>query len=229
MALAAVLLLSVAAGGAGYAFRNVLPIPETWKVVATDWAVVAIDWSDKLRTDFSNLKTMVAGERSTAALTVQPVAAPAAPVAPPADDLSALTVTDPEVMIRPESSIYLWLQDWAAAMRSKDPVAQASYYASTVDRYLDETAVSRDAVFKAKKDAIADRPELWSVKVEHPYVESQGGNTMTVRAVKRILARTESGSMSETRMKVRLKVVRADGTWQIVEEQELGPPGPSAN
>ncbi|MCU1322754.1 MAG: hypothetical protein JWM43_2403 [Acidobacteriaceae bacterium] len=199
-----VMLLALAVGA--YFLRDRLPIPEPWKTKVESWT--------------SEVSSQVAGLRMKIAVEKAPEPAPAAQEAPIE---KVVTVSDPEVMVKAASNIYLWVQDWASALRSKDPVAQASYYADTVNQYLTNTEVTRDFVQEQKKAAIEAREDLWTMRVEHVYVESQNSAGARLRVVRRVMTKDAAGVTSEHAVKIRLKVVRVGDTWKIVEEQETGP------
>jgi hypothetical protein len=138
-----------------------------------------------------------------------------------AADAGPAIVSDPEVMVRPESNIYLWVQDWAAAQRSRDPVAQASYYADTVDQYLTHSGVTQDFVLQDKKAGIEGRAPLWSVTIDHIFVESQSATGARLQLVKHVLAKTQKGKPAVSAAKIQLKLERVEGTWKIVEERQV--------
>ncbi|CAN5688427.1 hypothetical protein BH10ACI4_BH10ACI4_16770 [soil metagenome] len=199
-----VVLLALIVGA--YFLRDMLPIPEPWKSTVAGWV-------SEVSFGAASPRTKVAGEKA-------PV--PAAP-APEAPAEKIVTVTDTEVMVKAESNIYLWVQDWASALRSKDPVAQASYYADMVNQYLTNSQVTREFVQEQKKAAIAAREDLWTMRVEHVYVESQNSAGARLRVVRRVMAKDAANVTTEHAVKVRLKLVRTGDTWKIVEEQETGP------
>ncbi len=205
-----VLILALIA--AGFVLRDALPFPEPWKVMMANWQVQAND-------QIVAIKAKIKGERPV-------VPAPAPVLTPPLEEAKPDTVTDPEVMVRPQTNVYLWLQDWAAAMRSEDPVAQASYYADSVDRYLTDTAVTQAFVEQQKKADIENRQGLWTIKVEHMYVQRQAASEAQVKVVKHRIVQNPDGKVVESLTKTRLRLVRvhagsADATWKIAEEEDL--------
>ena len=191
-------------GGAAYAMRAQLPEP--LKSTATEWSSDVVQEGKKLF-----------------GLEPAPVQAPVVPTEkmPVQEPKSTAIVPAPELAVRPESNVYLWVQDWAAALRSRDPATQATYYADTVSRYLENTAVSNDSVLKALKSDVEERSVVWNMKLEHVFVENQNATSARVRIIKHITDTTPANTAVDQLIKLRLKVIRDGETWKIVEEQVL--------
>jgi hypothetical protein len=115
----------------------------------------------------------------------------------------------------------VWLGEWADAMRTRDPMAQASYYADRVERYMTTRDVSREEVAAKKREGIAGRRGLWTVKMEDVVVERRTASEVDVRLVKHFMEAPVPGEMAETRVRSRLRLRRVDGAWEIVREEDL--------
>ncbi len=59
----------------------------------------------------------------------------------------------------------VWVESWAASMRGRDPVLQASFYADPVERYIDQKNVSNAALLAEKRADMARRHGLWTFKL----------------------------------------------------------------
>ena len=191
-------------GGAAFAMREQLPEP--WKSTVTDWSSGVVQQSKKLLG-----LTPAAAKTPTIQTEKFAVQEPE----------SSAIVPAPQLTVRPESNIYLWVQDWAAALRSRDPSAQASYYADTVAHYLEDTAVSKDSVLRALTSNVKNRGEVWNMKLEHVFIESQNATSARVRIIKHITATNSANTAVDQIIKLRLKLVRDGETWKIMEEQVL--------
>jgi hypothetical protein len=164
----------------------------------------------------------------------QPVATPAAP----SSDAGARTVTkiDAATIGRPPDSSApsapkaaaadpaVWLEGWAAAMRSRDPVAQASFYADPVSQYIDRKNVSRSALVQSKKADIGRRHGDWTFSANNVVVESRTPSEATVQLVKHYVVKTGQSQVSEIFVKTRLHLKSVDGQWKIASEEELRSP-----
>jgi hypothetical protein len=124
---------------------------------------------------------------------------------------SAVNVADPKA----------WLENWATAMRSRDPVVQASFYADPVDRYIDQKNVSNAVLVEEKRADIGRRHDLWSFKLNDVVVESRTASEATVFLVKHYIVGAEPSQASELFVKTRLQLKLIDGQWKIVSEREI--------
>jgi len=106
-------------------------------------------------------------------------------------------------------------------MRTKDANAQASFYANTMDRYLEQRNVGRDAVLRDREATIHMRKGLWTVKMEDLVIERQTGSEAEVRLVKHFIDEPEQSEILESFVPTRLTLKRIDGQWQITSEQDL--------
>jgi hypothetical protein len=145
--------------------------------------------------------------------------------APEANEASlAKTAPSPARTANPATSsedLKLWLQSWAASMRTKDANAQASFYANTVDRYLEQRNVGREAVLRDREATIHMRKGLWTVKMDDVVIERQTGSEAEVRLVKHFIDEPEQSEILESFVPTRLTLKRIDGRWEITSEQDL--------
>jgi ketosteroid isomerase-like protein len=144
-----------------------------------------------------------------------PAATPATPPAPPP------SIPPPSTSIPTNADLKIWLEGWAAAMRTRDPAAQASFYADSVDRYLDRHNVSNAQILQDKKNAIHNRDGLWTVKLEDITLTQQTDTTAVVHLIKHYIPQTEPAQISEQLVHSRLELTRLNGQWKITSEQDL--------
>jgi hypothetical protein len=117
-----------------------------------------------------------------------------------------------------------WVDGWAAAMRSRDPVAQASFYANPVNQYIDRKNVSHAALVQAKTADIGRRHGEWTFGANNVVVENRTPSQATVQLVKHYMVRTGPSQVSEIFVKTRLQLKAVDGQWKIASEEELRSP-----
>jgi hypothetical protein len=135
---------------------------------------------------------------------------PAKTASLPSASSAALNASDPKV----------WLQNWVAAMRTRDAAAQASFYADPTDRYLGKSNVSKADILQDKHVAIVNREGLWTVKLEEITLNRQSEDEVTVHLVKHYMAETEPAQISEQFVPSRLKLRRINNQWKIISEQD---------
>lgn len=129
----------------------------------------------------------------------------------PRSEMSYIDAADPRV----------WLQGWVTAMRTRDAVAQASFYADPVDQYMHLSNVSRDAVLREKQAAIADRRGLWTVRLEKVVIERPMGSEIEVRLMKHFIDQPAPSEIWERFVRTQLILKRVGGHWKITSEQDL--------
>jgi hypothetical protein len=167
------------------------------------------------------------------AASLAPVAAPAVVVAPnpvPKLDTRKAAETNPAKPASLSEStresatnsadLKLWLQNWAASMRTRDANAQAAFYADTLDRYLNQRNVSREAVLRDREATNRMRKGLWTVKMEDVVIERQTGSEAEVRLVKHFMDEQETSEILESFVPTRLTLKRLNGEWKITSEQD---------
>jgi hypothetical protein len=115
----------------------------------------------------------------------------------------------------------VWLQQWVAAMRTRDAVAQAAFYADPVERYKGQANVSRDEVLKEKQAAIADRRGLWTLKVENVVVERLTNSEVQVRFAKHFIDQPAPSEIWERVIRTQLTLKKVEGSWRIASEEDL--------
>jgi ketosteroid isomerase-like protein len=114
----------------------------------------------------------------------------------------------------------VWLQNWVAAMRTRDAAAQASFYADPVERYLGKSNLSNAEIQQDKRAAIVSREGLWTVKLEDITLNQQSPDEVNVHLVKHYMAETEPAQISEQFVSSRLKLRRINNQWKIISEQD---------
>jgi hypothetical protein len=132
--------------------------------------------------------------------------------------------TPSEFLTQPIASIsdpYELLQEWVAAMRTRDTVAQASFYSYPIDMYLGQFNVSREILFMAKQTAIADRKGLWTIKLEKILIERPLRSEATVRLVKHFIEQPDRAKISERFVRAQLTLKMLSGQWKITSEQDF--------
>ncbi len=141
------------------------------------------------------------------------------------DDTSSAVETAPSEPVRDPA---VWLEEWAAAMRSHDAAAQAGFYAETVDQYLGRREVSREAVLKDRDATIRMRKGLWTMKMEDVRIERQTDSEVEVHLLKHFIDQPAPGEVLESYVPTRLTLKRMDGSWRITSEQDLATASPAA-
>jgi hypothetical protein len=171
---------------------------------------------------------------SAASATQPPVTTPAA--TPPAADERTVTRIDAATIGRPPDSPALpapkvdprvWLEGWAAAMSSRDAVAQASFYADPVNQYIDRRNVSNAALVQAKRADIGRRQGSWTFSANDVVVENKTPSEATVRLVKHYMVEAGPSQVSEIAVNTRMQLKVVNGQWKIASEQELHAPAPA--
>jgi hypothetical protein len=155
------------------------------------------------------------------AITTNPV--PAAEPSHPADVKPPVPATPAEI-VNPAlqvADVRLWLENWAAAMRTRDASAQAAFYADTVNEYVGKYDVSKDAVLKDREATIHMRKGLWTVKMEKVVIERQTKSEAAVQLVKHFIDEPEPSEIVESFVPTRLTLKRLNGMWKITSEQDL--------
>ena len=119
--------------------------------------------------------------------------------------------------------IRAWIEDWAAAMGTRDPEAQVSFYADPVNRYFLTPNVSRSKLLREKQSDIESRSGLWTFKAEKVEIQRQSESNAIVLLTKHITVKPpSSSSIREQRIKTQLKLKIVDGNWKIISERTLG-------
>jgi hypothetical protein len=114
-----------------------------------------------------------------------------------------------------------WLQNWADVMRGRDPIAQASFYADTVDAYSGRRNVSNEQILANKRAGILNRRGLWTVRFDDISLHRQGDDDVSVNLVKHYIAQVGPAQITEKFVRSRLLLRLIDGQWKIVSEQDL--------
>jgi ketosteroid isomerase-like protein len=196
------LVVLVAVAGGGYYYWLLHRTASSPVVAVTPAVGVAANPVHKsLPNPATKAETRKAGETSSA------------PVAPSPDTTAESAASSAD--LKP------WLQDWAASMRTKDANAQAGFYADTLDRYLNQRNVGRDAVLRDREATNRMRKGLWTVKMEDIVIERQSGSEADVRLVKHYMDEQETSEILESFVPTRLTLKRLNGKWKITSEQDL--------
>jgi len=163
------------------------------------------------------------------AITTNPVPAAATEVSHTADVNPPLPPT-PSQIINPAvqvADVRVWLDNWEAAMRTRNANAQAAFYADTVNEYVGKYDVSKDAVLKDREATIHMRKGLWTVKMEKVVIERQTKSEAEVRLVKHFIDEPVPSEIVESFVPTRLTLKRIDGSWKITSEQDLPASSPA--
>jgi len=155
------------------------------------------------------------------AITTNPV--PAAEPSHPADVKPSEPATPTEIVnpVLQVADVRVWLENWAAAMRTRDASAQAAFYADTVNEYVGKYDVSKDAVLKDREATIHMRKGLWTVKMEKVVIERQTKSEAEVQLVKHFIDEPVPSEIVESFVPTRLTLKRLNGMWKITSEQDL--------
>lgn len=164
----------------------------------------------------------------SAAITENPATTPTSPTnAKPLLPPTPSQTIDPAVQV---ADVRVWLDNWAAAMRTRDANAQAAFYADTVDEYVGKYGVSKDTVLKDREATIHMRKGLWTVKMEKVVIDRRTKSQADVRLIKHFIDETGPSEIQESFVPTRLTLRRIDGSWKITSERDLpaspSPPAP---
>jgi hypothetical protein len=125
------------------------------------------------------------------------------------------------------ADIRVWLENWAAAMRTRNASAQAAFYADTVNEYVGKSDVSNDAVLKDREATIHMRKGLWTVKMEKVVIERQTKSEADVQLVKHFIDEPVPSEIVESFVPTRLTLKRLDGSWKITSEEDMSASSPA--
>jgi ketosteroid isomerase-like protein len=114
-----------------------------------------------------------------------------------------------------------WLEQWAAAQRTRDAKLQASFYADEVRPYLALEKASRDVVYQSKKNDLLNRKGLWTFKIEDVSIRRQSPNLALVLLKKHFMTQRGSVKVSEQRIFSFLTLNRTQDGWRITGERDL--------
>jgi hypothetical protein len=104
-------------------------------------------------------------------------------------------------------------------MRSRDAVAQLSFYSSTADR-SGRQGLSSEVMLKNLQSNIRMRRGLWVVKMEDVVVERHTNTEAEIHLVKHIIEEPSPHRISELFVPARLILERENGVWKIFSEQD---------
>lgn len=145
-------------------------------------------------------------------------------VAPPVPPVTVTPVPPPPPR-HEEANPQVWLEQWADAIRGRDPELQASFYANPVANYLGDSNVSTDSLTTTFRSAIQARDGIWSLKLEKVTVAPKSHDDVLVRLTKHFMQIADSVDESNAQIadrfvKSRMELRRIDGEWKIVSEQD---------
>lgn len=158
------------------------------------------------------------------------------PVSPPPITVTPVEpqVEQPDPKLRhDEQNPKVWLDQWADAMRGRDPVLQASFYADPVGNYLGDPNVNNDSLTTGFRSAIQARDGIWTLKLEKVSVEKRSADEVMVRLTKHFMQMDDglgqsTGQINDRYVRSRLELRRVNGQWKIVSEQDATAPNPAA-
>jgi len=151
-----------------------------------------------------------------AAVTAQP--ADSAQTAPAA---STDAVTEPSVAHHKEADPVDFLNSWADAMRGRDAELQASFYASPLARYQEQTNLDHDALVGLFSDNIHSRPGLWTFKIDRFATEQKEPDYWRLRLTKHFIQMGDGSNITEHPVRTRMELRRIDGEWRITSEKDF--------
>lgn len=204
---------SLQLGAAGVSHKTGVPV-----LIAMLLAIVVaagsvyLYWSGQLNLNFA--------QRIISHPAPVPAPAPVAALAEPA------VVTPPAPPLRhEEANPKVWLEQWAEALRGRDPELQASFYADPVVHYQGDSNVGRDALTTGFRSAIQARDRLSTMKLEDVSVRPLSSSDVIVRLTKHFMELNDETNGSEAQIadryvRSRLELKKVDGEWKIVSEQD---------
>ncbi len=114
----------------------------------------------------------------------------------------------------------IWLRSWAAAMGTRNASAQAAFYADTVDQYMGQHNVDRDAVMRDREATINMRKSPWTLRIQQVAVLEQTDTDVKVRLVKHFIEEPETGKL-EWFVPSEMELKKVNGDWKIISERDL--------
>ena len=114
------------------------------------------------------------------------------------------------------------LEQWAASMRSTNPVQQASFYAGHLDRYFLKTDVSHDFVLRDKEEFLRRGKRVERFDLQDVALEEQTDFAAKIRLVKHyVVLAARAGPASEKLVRSELNLRKVDGAWEITGERDF--------
>jgi hypothetical protein len=119
-----------------------------------------------------------------------------------------------------ETALSVWLDVWANAMRGSNAATQASFYASSVDHYLNKGEVSNAVVLQERRKAIAARGTDWTSTLEDVRIHPTSPTTATVNFMRHDSQHLAPPKTNDLFMPEQLTLTLIDGEWKITSETE---------
>jgi len=119
-----------------------------------------------------------------------------------------------------EAALSVWLDVWANAMQGNNAANQASFYASSVDRYLNRGQVSNAVVLQERRKAIAARAGEWTSTLEDVKIHQTSPTTATVNFMRHDSQHLAPPKTNDLFMPEQLTLTMIDGEWKITSEAE---------
>ncbi len=113
------------------------------------------------------------------------------------------------------------VQNWGAAIRSRNAAAQASFYAARVSPYLQDQEADRAFILRDKQASIQLRQGLWTVRLDNIAINQDTPSTATVSLIQHIIEKTNDSPVSERLVPTQLRFERTAGQWYITSERDL--------
>ncbi len=119
-----------------------------------------------------------------------------------------------------QSAIRSLLENWAAASRSGNVDAQASFYAPVVDRYYGQRNVSRDRIKRERQQALEKLGDVRRYDISNIHVQLTGPNTAVATFDKAWDFESSKGSYAG-KVKQQVSLRKMDGVWRIATERDV--------
>jgi hypothetical protein len=119
-----------------------------------------------------------------------------------------------------ETNLSVWLDQWANAMQGSNATNQASFYADSLDRYLNHGQASNAVVLQDRRREVAARAADWRTTMEEIRVRQTSPTTATVTVMRHASQRLAPPKTNDQYMPEQLTVTMIDGEWKITSEIE---------
>ena len=107
-------------------------------------------------------------------------------------------------------------------MRSTDAAAQASFYATHLDRYFLRTDVDQAFVLRDKQDFLRRGNRVDRFDAEDVQMQDSTDSSARLRLIKHYVVRTRPNAAPvERQVRSELSLRKIDGEWQITEERDF--------
>jgi hypothetical protein len=119
-----------------------------------------------------------------------------------------------------ETNLSLWLDQWANAMQGSNATNQASFYADSLDHYLNHGQATNSVVLQDRKREVAARAADRSSTMEEIRVHQTSPTTAIATVIRHTSQHLAPPKTNDQYMPEQLILTMIDGEWKITSEIE---------